>query len=287
MIHDEDLKNSLDYSEGQKEAAHCVLVELINLFMEYKDDIRVVGGWVPDLMFPGEGHIGSVDVDVLINHLTLKDSGYQTMAKILLKNGYLEHPERYFSFIKTISVDGVDYDVDVDILAGMYGGTQKKKRSQHVQGVKALKATGGNFAFEFEPQKVRVEAKRPDGAIDVANVNVIAVVPYLVMKTAALGRGKAKDAYDIYFLIKHYRGGVRKLAEEFSTCADRNTIKDMTEKLEGKFVSENHAGPVDVVNFEDIMDEEEAEVIRRDAYEQVQALLNGIKECTLPPKDIE
>lgn len=37
MIHDEDLKNSLDYSEGQKEAAHRVLMELINLFMEYTD----------------------------------------------------------------------------------------------------------------------------------------------------------------------------------------------------------------------------------------------------------
>ena len=52
MIHDEDLKSSVDYSEGQKKAAHRVLVELVNLFGEYRDDIRIVGGWVPDLMFP-------------------------------------------------------------------------------------------------------------------------------------------------------------------------------------------------------------------------------------------
>ncbi len=32
MIHDEDLGSSLDYSEGQKMAAHRVLVELVNLF---------------------------------------------------------------------------------------------------------------------------------------------------------------------------------------------------------------------------------------------------------------
>jgi len=69
MIRDEELKSSTDYNEGQKEAAYRVLVELINLFDEYKDDIRIVGGWVPALMFPGEGHIGSIDVDVLINHL--------------------------------------------------------------------------------------------------------------------------------------------------------------------------------------------------------------------------
>lgn len=85
MIHDEDLRSSLDYSEGQKAAAHRVLVELVNLFSEYRDDIRIVGGWVPDLMFPGEGHVGSVDVDVLINHTKLKDSGYLSMEKNCLE----------------------------------------------------------------------------------------------------------------------------------------------------------------------------------------------------------
>ena len=54
MIKDEDLKSSVDYSEGQKRAAHRVLVELVNIFQEYEDESRVVGGWVPDLMFPKE-----------------------------------------------------------------------------------------------------------------------------------------------------------------------------------------------------------------------------------------
>lgn len=163
MIRDDELKNSLDYSEGQKEAAHRVLIELINLFDEYRDDIRIVGGWVPDLMFPGEGHIGSVDVDVLINHRKLQDAGYLTMSKILLNHGYTEHPEKYFSFVRQVEIDGVAYDVDVDILAGMYGGTRKEKRSQHVQGIKALKATGGDFAFRFAPQNIKIEACRDEG----------------------------------------------------------------------------------------------------------------------------
>lgn len=51
-------------------------------------------------MFPEEGHVGSVDVDIMINHLTLQDEGYQNMSRILQKNGYKEHPEKYFSFIK-------------------------------------------------------------------------------------------------------------------------------------------------------------------------------------------
>ena len=278
MIKDEDLKSSIDYSEGQNRAAHRVLVELVNIFEEYKDEIRIVGGWVPDLMFPGEGHIGSVDVDVLINHLTLKDEGYQNMSRILKSNGYKEHPDKYFSFVKTIDIDGISYDVDVDILAGMYGGTQSKRRSQHVQGIKALKATGGNFAFEFPAQNISIEAKRPDGAMDVANVNVVAVVPYIIMKTVAMGRGKAKDAYDIYFILKHYRGGVEALAYEFKPVNDKELVLEMRKKLAGKFASVDHAGPKDVADFIDLEDEEGTEMIKRDAYEQVQALLNYLDE---------
>ena len=44
MIRDDELHNRHDYSEGQKEAAHRILVELVNLFEVYKDDIRIVGG---------------------------------------------------------------------------------------------------------------------------------------------------------------------------------------------------------------------------------------------------
>lgn len=276
MIRDEDLRSSLDYSEGQKAAAHRVLVELVNLFYEYRDDIRIVGGWVPDLMFPGEGHVGSVDVDLLINHIKLKDSGYLTMAKILLQNGYKEHPEKYFSFVKQVRIDGITYDVDVDILAGMYGGTQKKKRSQHVQGIKALKATGGDFAFKFDPQTVRIEAERIDGALDVARINVIAVVPYFVMKASAMGRGKAKDAYDLYFLIKHYQTGVDGLAKLFEDYKDSKIILQMKEKLAEKFASPNHAGPADVAAFLDLEDEEEIAFIKRDAFEQMKALIKSI-----------
>ena len=273
MIRDDELKSSIDYSEGQKQAAHRVLIELVNIFQTYEDEIRIVGGWVPDLMFPGEGHIGSVDVDIMLNHMALQDEGYQNMARILKKNAYKEHPDKYFSFIKTVNVDGVFYDVDVDILAGIYGGTHSKKRSQHIQGIRALKATGGNFVFEFPPQKISVTAERPDGALDFANVNVVAVVPYIIMKTAAMGRGKAKDAYDIYFIIKHYIGGVRALAKEFEPVKDRKLVLEMKEKLFRKFASENHAGPKDVADFLDLYDDESIEMVKRDAYEQVQALL--------------
>ncbi len=41
-----------DYSADLVEAARSVLLELVGLLGEYRDDIVVVGGWVPQLILP-------------------------------------------------------------------------------------------------------------------------------------------------------------------------------------------------------------------------------------------
>lgn len=279
VIRDENLKRSIDYNRGQIEAAHRILIELVNLLAEYQDNIMVIGGWIPEMMFPGLDHIGSIDVDVLVNHLKMKDAGYQTIERMLLKNGYDKHPEKSFSFVKTVIIDGEKFPVDVDILAGKYGGTSETHRSQHIHGVAALKATGGNFAFEVEPNKVKISGRRPDGAEDNATFNLVAVAPFLMMKAAALGRGKPKDAYDIYFVIKNYSGGIKRLAKEFAPFRDRNLVKDGLQKLADKFASVDHAGPVDVADFlEQDADSEEKDRVRRDVYECVSRFLKYVWE---------
>ena len=53
-------------------------------------------------------------------------------------------------------------------------------------------------------------------------------------------------------------------------------MKVMKKKLDGKFASPEHAGPADVAAFMDTNDEEEIAFIKRDAYEQMQALLKKI-----------
>lgn len=198
------------------------------------------------------------------------------MSRILLGNGYREHPDKYFSFIKTVKINEIDIDVDVDILAGMYGGTNNLKRSQHVQGIKALKVTGGNFAFEIKPQTIKIKAKRVDGAIDVGKVNVVGIVPFIIMKTMALGRGKAKDAYDIYFVIKNYDGGVKELAYLFNLVKDKALVKEAIDKLSDKFSSLDASGPKDIVDFLDLSDEEEIAYIKRDSFEQINSLIKFI-----------
>jgi len=57
-----------DYSEEQVAAAKSVLLELARLLGEYRDDMVVVGGWVPELLLPShpKRHVGSIDVDLAL-----------------------------------------------------------------------------------------------------------------------------------------------------------------------------------------------------------------------------
>ena len=91
-----------------------------------------------------------------------------------------------------------------------------------------------------------------------------------------MGRGKAKDAYDLYFLVKHYHDGIDGLAKLFEHYKESKIIADMKEKLSEKFASPSHAGPADVASFLNPVDEEEIAFIKRDAYERIQALLRRL-----------
>lgn len=277
MVKDEDLKQTIDYSEGQKRAAYMILGEIVNLLNEFADNLRIIGGWVPTLLYPDSEHIGSIDVDVLLNQLQIKKAeSYKTIKHLLERNGYKCHPEKYFTFVKTVMVQGMAYEVDVDFLSGKYGGDGGNV-SKHVDGIKTLPATGGNFAFEFPPTDVLIEYTRSDGVLDSGHVNVVSVVPYLVMKAAALGRGKPKDAYDIYCMIDNYEGGVRELVRVFAPYAEKELVQNMCKKLDEKFASVQHVGPADVVAFLGITDEEEAEYIKQDAYQKVHYLVSKLK----------
>ena len=118
-----------DYSGDLVEAAHSVLLELVRLLGEYRDDLVVVGGWVPQLILPDEPlkHVGSIDVDLAFNHRNLQDAGYATIQKLLLSRGYEQDHRQPFIFHRTVNVGGNPIKVQVDFLAGEYASVATLK----------------------------------------------------------------------------------------------------------------------------------------------------------------
>lgn len=264
-----------DYAKEAVEAARSVMLELVRLLGEYRDDIVIVGGWVPELLMPNadEPHIGSTDVDLALNHARLSSAGYKSILKLLTERGYRSDKDQPFRFFRNVG----DLVVEVDLLAGEYGGTGKSHRTQKVQELRPRKARGCDLAFET-PTEIKLDATLPGGGKDSAMIRVSSIVPFLVMKGMALhDRLKEKDAYDIYYCIRHYPGGIPLLVKLFEPHLHNKLVIEGIDKIASKFASVDHVGPKHVADFLGISDDDDRELLLRDAFERTNELLTLIR----------
>lgn len=139
----------LEYNEQVVQAAHAVLLELVHVLGEYREGIALVGGWVPGLLLPEDAneHVGSMDVDIALDHKLLEEAGYETICEKLETRGYRRHEEQPFIFFRDIPAGDDTITVEVDLLAGEYEGAGRRHRTQRVQDAKARKARGCDLVF--------------------------------------------------------------------------------------------------------------------------------------------
>ncbi len=268
------------YPTNEVQAAHSVLLELGRLLRQYRDDLVLVGGWVPEFLFPETEliHVGSLDVDLALNHRTLRATGYRTIHELLVERGYYQQqngqPFQYFR--KVPAANGEEITVQVDFLAGEYEGQGRGHRHQRVAGMQPRKARACDLAFAA-PTNVKIEGVLPDGGRDSAIVRVADITAFIIMKGMALAdRLKEKDAWDIYFCLRSYPGGTAALAEQFKPLFNNGLVREGLAKIADKFASVDSYGPVAIASFEEPEDPEDRAFRQRDAFERVQDLLRRL-----------
>ncbi|HSB71932.1 MAG TPA: hypothetical protein VLT62_21595 [Candidatus Methylomirabilis sp.] len=263
-----------DYPPDAVAAARAVMLELVRLLGEYRDDMVIVGGWVPELLMPSARtkHIGSTDVDLALDYRRITEAGYRTIREHLLRHGYLEGKQP-FIFFREVPLGGRTVMVQVDFLAGEYGGAGRGHRTQPVQDMAARKARGCELALEMNT-RVRIEGRLPGGGLDAAEVRVAGIVPFIVMKGMALhDRLKPKDSWDIQFCLANYPGGLDALVREFRPHLQHGLVEEGLRKIREKFLSPDHVGPRSVADFEELTDPDARALLQRDAFERVSYLL--------------
>lgn len=267
-----------DYPRDAVEICLSVLVEFMTIVGAYKEDVVLIGGWVPYFLFEKhkEDHAGSLDIDVALDFRHIDSEGYKSILRLLKERGYAEGAQPFIYHRKVQTAGGREVTVDLNFLAGEYGGTGKSRRTQNVQDIKARKARGCDVAFEHTIS-INLKKIMPDNAVNEVNIKVAGVIPFLVMKGMALwDRYKEKDAYDIYFTIQHYPEGIEGLAGTFKPYMSNSLIQEGLAKIKEKFKTIASPGPVWVVNFLEIDDPEEKAGIQRDVFERVNAFLDQL-----------
>jgi len=273
-----------DYNMEEVEVCYSALIELMTILGEYRDNSVLMGGWVPYFLCPEhqKDHTGSLDIDLALDFSRIGEAEYETILKAIERRGWKEGEEP-FIYEKGFSLsDSRDVTVEIDFLAGEYGGEGKSHRHQDVQDIKARKARGGDLVFDT-PEEITIEGNLPEGGRNRIIARIASIVPFLVTKGMAIwSRYKEKDAYDIHFCLQYYPGGIDAIVEMAEKHLGNRLVREGLEKIRAKFASIDGTGPVWAANFEvpeeDRKDNPEAEekweITRRDAFERVDRLMS-------------
>ena len=269
-----------DYKEPEVQACHSVLLELMTLLSEFRDNIVIVGGNVPPLLIPSpeKTHVGTIDVDLALDHHRISNDTYQKIVKTLTSRGYYQKPaEDPFVFYRNIDIGGGrTITVEVDLLSGEYGGTGAGHRHQKIQDAQARKARGCDLVFD-NAITVNIAGTLPDGARNEVTVKIPSIGPFLVMKGMAIAsRQKEKDAYDIYYCCRYYQGGLNAIIEATRPLVSNRLVQEGLGKIRSKFSTIDSIGATWAANFEVASSAEEKARIKREAFELINRLLDDL-----------
>ena len=229
----------------QQDAARAVLIEVMNVLGAFKDDIVIVGGWVPDLTYPDKKHIGSLDVDLAIGPNALGEDVYSSILNRLKESDYAHHtsPTRFMREVPEASEP-----VKVDLISGEYLKEGKKTRAIMVNELKVNCLRGVDLAFE-NSKEITIEGKMPNGSENVVHARIVSPEAFLLIKAFALDeRNKAKDAYDIAFVLQQYEPSIEALAENLKPIVQEGLGADAMQILRDKFKTLDSVGPVNVAS---------------------------------------
>ncbi|MGA2617878.1 MAG: GSU2403 family nucleotidyltransferase fold protein [Thermoguttaceae bacterium] len=220
-------------------ASRAVLIDVMNVLGAFRDDIVLVGGWVPDLLYPDRGHMGSIDVDLAVSRTALGESAYKTILNRMIAAGYSHQlsPTRF-----TKQVAGVKEPVKVDLVGGQYEGGEKAKSIQ-VNELELNTLRGLDLAFEA-CKEISISGVTPDGSQNTVRVRIVLPEAYILIKAFALDeRQKEKDAYDIHFVLRNYPPDVEALAAQIRPLLSKSLAHEGYGILKAKFAALDSVGP--------------------------------------------
>jgi hypothetical protein len=266
-----------DYTDRQVEAARRVLVDVGQVLASFRDAMVVVGGWVPDLLFPAADpkHVGSIDVDLALDAVKLGDGRYAELLKLLLDTGRYDKGDKDFQLVTTVDLgDGeVPVRVEVEFLASS-DVKLKKNHPKLVEGFRVLQFPACAAAFEH-PESIEFEGQMISGATNTVRFQVASLRDFIIMKAHAVaGRDKPKDVYDLCYCLDEYPDAIGLVAEDWRSRHEDPLIVASIEILREKFKAVDHYGPQQLAIFHDSTDDAERAMHARRAFELVQKLLS-------------
>ncbi|MFN7890772.1 MAG: hypothetical protein ACK5OC_10820, partial [Pirellula sp.] len=138
---------------------------------------------------------------------------------------------------------GMANPIKIDLITGLYV-SQQRQESILVDEIRINALRGIDLAFEAS-ETITVDGRMPDGSANQVTARLVAPEAYILIKAIAMDeRTKDKDAYDIAFVLKHYKPSLADLAKKVRGVSQAGIGKEALELLRAKFRTFDSVGPV-------------------------------------------
>jgi len=194
-------------SQAAREAAERALVRIVNLYGE-RPEFVVLGGLVPELLCTGSEfrHAGTIDVDVQVDlEIACGAVNAARLERALRDAGFVPENATIWRWVadRSIGAPMVKFELLADLRDKPAEAIISFEACENLGAVN-LRGTG----FAARDIEVRELSVRDGNVTYTAEVNVSGLAGFLLAKTAAaFSRRKAKDWYDIAYVLLHNDAG--------------------------------------------------------------------------------
>lgn len=226
-------------------------------FGDLRDELVVVGGLVPSLLVEylssesrDDWHAGTLDLDLGLSLAVLDGERYEAIRDRLIEAGF-EQDENEQGRKTSQRWRSTEFPLaTVDFLMGPTETAVRGGDVQHLCGDFAAVVTPGlDLAFS-DRKLVELSGRTILNERATRSIWVCGPGAFTVLKALAFGsRGENKDAYDLYYVLKHHAAGLADIAGTIAAFGQRPACQDALRILRDDFTDIDRTGPRRVAEF--------------------------------------
>lgn len=221
------------------------------------DDVVVIGGLVPSLLIDqrkmasgDDRHVGTLDLDVGLALAVFDEQRYSALTERLRQAGFSpDQNEKGQTTRQRWKIEGAA-SVTVDFLIAPSLPGDKPGTLRNIEkDFAAIIAPGLHLAF-LDRERVRLDGYTLLGEAATRDVWVAGPGAFLILKALAFRlRGENKDAYDLFYVLRHLTAGAGDIVRRLEPHANDPVTGQALAILEADFAEVDSVGPMRVAEF--------------------------------------
>jgi hypothetical protein len=250
-------KRASEYKSEHVELVRATCLYVATKLGDMMEDLLIVGGLVPSLIVDQETldenvdpHVGTMDLDVGLQLALLSEGRYRELSGRLRDAGFkmdtndAGKPTRQRWAISGAGIVTLDF-----LIQPSWKGDKPGRLRDLEADFAAIIAPGLRCAFR-DRRRVTLQGTTLFGEKAAREVWVSDAGAYVVLKALAFdSRGENKDAYDLFYVMRNYGGGVDDVAARLRPLLDDPEAQRALEILRRDFSDPDAVGPMRVAAF--------------------------------------